>query len=140
MGSTPDLVQLLAGVDTLADVPRPALEAMAAAGTFLHLPADWSLMSESTSADKAYVIASGEVAIRRRGETVATVGAGAIIGEVGIMQKRLRTAAVVSLTALEVVHFTNEALARLVADHPAIEAALRSTAQEHLGADEPSAD
>lgn len=135
MGSTPDLVSLLAGIDTFADVPSRSLKAMAAAGTYLHLPAQWSLMSESTAADKAYIIASGEAAIRRKGETIATVGAGAIIGEVGIMEKRLRTAAVVSLTELQVVHFTNEALAEIVANHPTIEAALRSTAENHLGAD-----
>lgn len=136
MSSKPDIASLLSDVDKLADLPRRDIKAMAAAGTYLHLPAAWSLMAANTSADKAYVIVSGEVSIRRHGESIATVGPGGIIGEVGIMEHRLRTAAVVSMTELQVVHFTNEALGKLVTDFPAIEAALRATAQEHLGADE----
>ena len=136
MGRTPDIAGLLAGVEKLSNLPRSDIKAMAAKGTYLHLPAGWSLMAENTPADKAYVLVSGEVTIRRRGEDVAAVGPGAIIGEVGIMEKRLRTAGVVSTSELQVVHFTNEALATLVKEHPAIEAALRATAEQHLGADE----
>jgi CRP/FNR family cyclic AMP-dependent transcriptional regulator len=101
-------------------------------GKVVHLPAQWSLMSESTPADKAYVLLDGEVAIRKGGETVATVGPGAVIGEVGVLEKRLRTAAVVSQTELEVVHFTREDLAALVDDIPALREALQSTADEDL--------
>jgi CRP/FNR family cyclic AMP-dependent transcriptional regulator len=104
---------------------------VAEAGTFLHLPANWSLMSESTPADKAYEIPSGEVAVRKRGETVATLGAGGIIGEVGILEKRLRTASVVSLSELEVVHYTKEDLARLIDDVPSLGEALRATAEAY---------
>jgi CRP/FNR family cyclic AMP-dependent transcriptional regulator len=107
------------------------LDRVAEAGTFLHLPANWSLMSESTPADKAYVILSGEVAVRKRGETVATVGAGGVIGEVGILEKRLRSAGVVSLSELEVVHYTKEDLARLVQDIPSLSQALRATAEAY---------
>lgn len=102
----------------------------------MHLPANWSLMSETTPADKAYVILSGDVAIRHHGETVAIVGASDIIGEVGVLEKRLRTASVVSLTELQVVHFTKEDLTRLVDQIPALGEALRATAQAHLEADE----
>lgn len=130
-----DISVLLSKVEKLAHLPARDKKALASAGTYLHLPANWSLMSENTPADKAYVIVAGEVAIRRHGEDVATVGPGAIIGEVGIMEHRLRTAAVVSVTELQVVHFTNEALEKLVKEFPAIDAALRATAKAHLSAD-----
>ena len=134
--SKPDVASRLARVDRLSGLSRRDVKAMAEAGTLVTLPANWSLMSENTPADKAYVIVSGEVAIRQKGETVATVGAGGIIGEVGIMQHRLRTAGVVSLTELEVVHFTNADLARLVDESPRIEQALSATVQEHLADDD----
>lgn len=112
------------------------LRAIADAGTRVHLPANWSLMAETTPADKAYVILSGEVAVRQKGRTVATVGAGNIIGEVGIMERRLRTASVVSLTELDVIHFTNADLARLADQIPAFGEAVHATADEHLGRDD----
>jgi len=123
-------------VGRFADLSGKELKSVVDAGTFVHLPANWSLMSEATPADKAYVILSGDVAIRHRGKTVATVGAGDIIGEVGILEKRLRTASVVSLTELQVVHFTKEDLTRLVDEIPALGEALRATAKAHLDADE----
>ncbi len=105
------------------------LQKVADAGTFLHLPANWALMSESTPADKAYVILSGEVEIRQHGETVATVGSGGIIGEIGILEHRLRTASVISRTELEVVHYTKEKLSELVEQVPALKAIVQATAE-----------
>ena len=107
------------------------LEKVADAGTFLHLPANWSLMAESTPADKAYVILSGEVEIRQHGQPVATVGAGGIIGEVGILEKRLRTASVISRSELEVVHYTKEKLSELVDEVPALKDVLHATAEAY---------
>ena len=88
-------------------------------------PPNWSLMSESTPADKAYVILSGEVEIRQHGEIVATVGSGGIIGEIGILEHRLRTASVISRTELEVVHYTKEKLSELVEQVPALKEIVR---------------
>jgi CRP/FNR family cyclic AMP-dependent transcriptional regulator len=118
-------------LEAFAALTDQELGKVAQAGTFLHLPANWSLMSESTPADKAYVILAGEVAVRKGGETVATVGAGGVIGEVGILEKRLRTAGVVSLSELEVVHYTKDDLARLVQDIPSLSHALRATAEAY---------
>jgi CRP/FNR family cyclic AMP-dependent transcriptional regulator len=118
-------------LEAFAALTEQELGKVAQAGTFLHLPANWSLMSESTPADKAYVILAGEVAVRKGGETVATVGAGGVIGEVGILEKRLRTAGVVSLSELEVVHYTKDDLARLVQDIPSLSHALRATAEAY---------
>ena len=125
----------LRSVDRFADLSSSELKAVAKAGTYLHLPANWSLMSETTPADKAYVILAGQVSIRRKGEQVAEVGPGSILGEIGILEHRLRTAGAVSLTELSVMHFSNEDLQRLVEEVPAFKEALQATAQEHLADD-----
>jgi len=122
-------------VDRFSGLSDRELKKVAEAGTYLKLPAHRTLMSETTPADKAYVILAGEVAIRHQGETIATVGAGNIVGEVGILQKRLRTAGVVALSDLEVVHFTNDDLSRLVSQIPALEEALQATAEAHSADD-----
>jgi CRP-like cAMP-binding protein len=118
-------------LEAFGTLSEKELQKVADAGTFLHLPSDWALMSESTPADKAYVILSGEVEIRQHGQIVATVGAGGIIGEVGILEKRLRTASVISRTELEVVHYTKEKLSELVEEVPALKEILHVTAEAY---------
>ena len=103
------------------------------AGTFVTLPADWSPIWEKTPADKAYILLSGEVSVRRDGEEIARLGPGEIIGEVGIVNHTLRTASIVSLSKLEVLHFTSDDVRQLCDEVPAFREALDRTAQERLG-------
>ncbi len=86
---------------------------ISAAATRLRLPGGWSPIGESTPADKAYIILSGEVSVRRGGEEIARLGAGDIMGETAIVNGTLRTATLVALTPLELIHFTDDAVRRL---------------------------
>ncbi len=118
-----------------ADLSDAELKTVGKLGTHVHLPANWSLMSETTPADKAYVLVAGTVSIRKKGQEIAQIGPGDVLGEVGVLEHRLRTASAVSLTELEVIHFTNEALEKLVEEVPAFGTAMRATAREHLDTD-----
>ena len=109
------------------------LAAVIAAGRHVHLPANWSLIAENTPADKAYLIVDGEVSIRKQGNEVARLGPGDVIGEVSIVEHKLRTASVVSLTELEVIHFTRESLEQLIEEVPAFGEAIRGTTEDRLG-------
>ena len=102
-------------------------------GTFVTLPADWSPIWEKTPSDKAYILLSGEVSVRKDGNEIARLGPGEIIGEAGVVNHSLRNASVVSLTKLELIHFTREEVERLCAEVPAFKAALDRAAQERLG-------
>ena len=133
MAKRSEVSRRLTTIKRFSDLSDRDLTKVADAGRLVHLPAQWSLMAETTPADKAYVILEGRADVRVKGETVATVGPGDIVGEIGVLEKRLRTAAVVSTSELEVVHFTQEDLARLVEDIPAFGEALRATAAEHEG-------
>ena len=104
-----------------------------AAGTALTLPQGWSPIAESTPADKAYLITDGEVSVRRGGSEIATLGPGTMVGEAAIINHRLRSATVVALTPLKVVHFTRERLDELVTHIPAFGQALRAAAAERVG-------
>jgi CRP-like cAMP-binding protein len=113
------------GDDDLATVVR--------AGRHLHLPANWSLIWEKTPADKAYLIVDGEVSVRRNGQEVTRLGPGDVIGEMAIVNHKLRSASVVSLTPLEVIHYTKESLEQLLDEVPAFGEALRGTVADRLG-------
>lgn len=101
-------------------------------GTYLTVPQDWSLMMQNTAADKAYLILDGEVSVRQGEHEVARLGPGAMIGEIAIVAHKLRTATVVSVTPLEVLHFTSEALRKLEGEIPDFREALEGLTAERL--------
>ena len=71
--------------------------------------------------------------IRRNGTEIAQLGPGDIMGEAAIVNHSLRTASIVALTPLELIHFTDEAVRRLCEEVPAFADALRTAADERLG-------
>jgi CRP-like cAMP-binding protein len=56
-----------------------------------------------------------------------------VIGEMAIVNHKLRSASVVSLTPLEVIHYTKESLEQLLDEVPAFGEALRGTVADRLG-------
>lgn len=128
----PEQLQRLNRLDALSDAE---LKKVIDTGRHVHLPADWSLISEKTPADKAYLIVDGEVSVRRGGREIARLGPGDVIGEVSIVEHKLRTASVVSLTPLEVIHFTRESVEELIEQVPSFGEAIRATAAERLDND-----
>lgn len=111
----------------------PEVARISAAGRRVRLPEGWSPIWERTPADKAYVILSGEVSVRRRGEEIARLGAGDVMGEGGIVRHSLRSATLVALTPLDLVHFTAEAVEQLSAEMPGFRRALDAVAESRLG-------
>jgi CRP/FNR family transcriptional regulator, cyclic AMP receptor protein len=105
---------------------------ISASGTRTKLPEGWAPISERTGADKAYIILSGTVSVRSHGDEVAQLGAGDIVGEAAIMNHSLRTASIVALTPLELIHFTSEQLEQLAQDMPKFADALEKTAAERF--------
>ena len=103
---------------------------IARVGTYVTVPADWALMGEGTSADKAYLLISGEVSVRQHGREIARLGPGDVFGEMGIVAHKLRNATVVSLSRLECLHFTRAQVEQLEDEVPEFKAALEAAAAE----------
>ena len=101
-------------------------------GRRVKLPAGWSPIWEDTPADKAYILLSGTVSVRRDGSEIAQLGPGDIVGEAAIMGQTLRTASIVALTPLETIHLTDETLRELDADMPSFHDALAAVAQSRV--------
>lgn len=117
----------LATFPLFADADRGALLTIAAAGVELTTPAGWSPILAKTPADKAYVILAGEVEIKLTDGQTLRLGAGDVVGEKAIIERKLRSATVVAATPLEVLHFTADAVRELYAEVPAFRAALDAT-------------
>ena len=105
---------------------------ISASGTRVTLPEGWAPISEKTTADKAYVILSGTVSVRQHGEEIAQLGPGDIMGEAAIVNHSLRTASLVALTPLELIHFTDDQLSRLNVEMPSFHEALERVAAERF--------
>lgn len=129
-------IQQLATLDRFKDFSDDEIKQVLAGSTYLTVPDGWALMAENTPADKAYLILSGEVSVRRGGEEVARVGAGDLIGEMALVNHKLRSATVVTETPLEALHFTAESVADLNAKIPHFKEALTGATEERLRRDQ----
>lgn len=128
-------IQQLASLDRFKDFTSDEIRMVVSAATYLTVPEGWAMMSENTPADKAYLILSGEVSVRRSGTEVARVGAGDLVGEMALVNHKLRSATVVSETPLEALHFTAETVADLTAKIPHFKDALTGATEERLQRD-----
>jgi CRP/FNR family transcriptional regulator, cyclic AMP receptor protein len=120
-------------IDRFSSLSDAEVAKIARVGTYVTVPADWGLMGEGTSADKAYLLISGEVSVRKDGKEIATLGPGDIFGEIGIVAHRLRTATVISTSRLECLHFTRAQVEQLEKEIPAFKEALEAAAKERSG-------
>lgn len=123
-------IQQLATLDRFSGFSDEEIRLVLDTATYLTVPEGWAMMAENTPADKAYLILSGEVSVRRHGEEVARVGAGDLVGEMALVNHKLRSATVVTETPLEALHFTDAAVASLNEKIPHFKDALTGAVEE----------
>ena len=128
----PEVVKRLKELTSLSD---DEIGAVAKAGRVVHLPAHWALISEKPPADAAYYILEGEVSIQRNHEEIANLGAGDFIGEVAIVSHQLRTATVLTKTAVTALNFSAELAVGLAERIPGIGETVRASTAQRLEAD-----
>jgi len=126
-----EAVATLRALGTFPGARASELAAIVDAGYVVSVPAGWSLIWDRTPAEKAYVVLDGTVEVRRDAELIATLGAGDVIGEVAILRRRLRSASVTATTPLSVLHFSRDAVERLLAEVPAVREAFERSAAAH---------
>lgn len=120
------LAQELVGLAVFNGVDRKGIDALAGAGRVVHLPVGWAVMSENTPADSCYVLLDGTTEVRHGSEAIATLNAGALVGEAALVSHARRNATVVTITDVRALRLGYDDLAPLFAKHPTLEAAFRS--------------
>lgn len=135
MRNAPDkeVVDRLKKLTTLSD---SEITEVAKAGRLVHLPVGWTLIWEKTPADAAYYILEGEVSIQRNHQEFATLKEGDFIGEVAILNHKLRNASVVTKTPVTALNFGAELARDLAARVPSIGAALQALSAQRLEVDD----
>lgn len=102
---------------------RPMAEQLVRYLESVSLPAGALLMEQGTPSDEMYFVESGRAAVRLQapgnsGVRLATVGPGAIVGEVAFYLGQPRTASIVAETPMEVWRLSRSVLLQLQAEMP----------------------
>ncbi|MDX6199314.1 MAG: family transcriptional regulator, cyclic receptor protein [Actinomycetota bacterium] len=117
-------VATLAGLPTLTNCDDRELTRLADIGKVVTVPADWPLIQERTPGDTCYLILDGSAEVLTGGTVVATLAPGALVGEIGLLDSRLRTATVVTRTRTTLLSVGFGAMQKLLSDQPHLADAL----------------
>lgn len=129
MSRKPDR-EIVDALTQVTDFSDDVISAMALVGTKVNIPERWSVMSESTPADMAYVLLAGEVEVRKHREPVASMRPGQIFGEMALLEHSLRNASVVAMSPITVLRLDAASLQKIADDHPDFAARLAEGATE----------
>ena len=102
-------MRLLGSVPSFSDAPAALLAALVEAGHVVGIKPGWALLHEQTAPDKAYVLLDGDVEVHRGGVDLGRCRPGEILGELGIVRHRLRTATVVTRAPATLLHLNRDA-------------------------------
>jgi CRP/FNR family transcriptional regulator, cyclic AMP receptor protein len=72
-----------------------------------------TLIREGDYSNEMIAIESGTADVLRDGDTIASVGPGDVVGELGVLEKGMRNATVVATSSMRVVRLTNWDVKRL---------------------------
>jgi CRP/FNR family transcriptional regulator, cyclic AMP receptor protein len=125
-----EIVAALKAQPVFKDCSDSDLEDLATHSNRTSIPKNWPLIHQETPSDACYVILSGEADVLVKGEKVATIGTGAVVGEAGLTGHKLRNASVTSTTPLDLLHIDADQFGPLLERRPALKAAFlaRTTA------------
>jgi CRP-like cAMP-binding protein len=75
-----------------------------------------TLIREGDYSNEMIAIESGTADVMRDGNTVASVGPGDVVGELGVLEKGMRNASVVATSSMRLIRLTNWDVKRLPKD------------------------
>ena len=110
-------IALLRSLPLFAELPGPAIEALAASLTPAELPAGTVLIRQGDPGDAYYAIAAGELDVQQDGRFLRRCGRGEGIGEIALLHSIPRTATVIVHSAATVYRLNREPFLTSVLGH-----------------------
>ncbi len=92
----------------------------------------WPLIQEQTPSNACYILLSGEAGVYVKGDRIAVVGPGEVIGESALRRGKLRNATVTTTGKAEVLHIARDDLDRLLNEVPALRETMDQTVARHV--------
>ena len=122
----------LAALPLFADLDEADRREVAACTHEVSVAAGETVATQGDNAYEFFVIESGEADVRRGDEVIASVGAGDVIGEMGLLVTGTRTASIVATTPMTLVAMFTREFRRIEDRVPAIAERLRATMRERV--------
>lgn len=94
-------------------------------------PAGRTLVSQNGDGSECFVIAAGELEVRRSGHATGRIGAGSVVGEVALLDHAVCDADVEAVTDVEVAVFDTRSFGRALTSNPRFRALVQRTAEAH---------
>ncbi len=113
-----DSVEYLASVGFFAGFSREELQYVAKLGRESEVPSGTVLMDQGDVGNVCYVIVDGSASVYVAGEHIATLTAGAMVGEMALIDHRPRRATVVADTDLKLLGLDADRFRRLLDEMP----------------------
>jgi CRP/FNR family transcriptional regulator, cyclic AMP receptor protein len=117
-------------IELFAEIPDDVLEQYAQMADETTIEEGEELARAGTWPYQLFAIEEGEVEIRRNGDTVATLGAGDVVGETGVVKRGLRNADVVATSPVKAIFFTQDQVKRMRKDLPDLDDRLHALLEE----------
>lgn len=119
----PNLMETIAALSELslfADLQAVQLEELAAVVQWRHVVLGETLMEQGERASSMFFVRSGQLDVVVKGVTVATLGVGEPVGELGLFSEECRSATVVAASDATLGMVTREDIENLIEDVPGI--------------------
>lgn len=110
----------LRSVPLFAACTNKDLEKLSRAGDEITVPAGHVIVDQGQMGREAFVIVTGAATVRRNGKKVATLGPGAVIGELSLLDHGPRTATVTTDTESQLFVLDQRHFAAVIDEVPAI--------------------
>jgi CRP-like cAMP-binding protein len=98
MASKSDKIEHLAAVPLFEGCSRRELQSIAKAGDEVTMTAGTVVVEQGQLGREAFIVLDGRVIVKRGGKKVAQLGAGAVVGELSLLDHGPRTATVICET------------------------------------------
>jgi CRP/FNR family cyclic AMP-dependent transcriptional regulator len=106
----------LRAVPVFAEMSEDDLRRIATFATEDSATEGTALIREGDFSNEMIAIESGTADVVRDGRTIASIGAGDVAGEIGVLEKERRNASVVATSAVRLIRLTNWDVKRLPAE------------------------
>ena len=118
--ATNTTIAALASIELFTGLSKKELAAIDRLMTPIDIKAGKEVIKEGTAGREAFIIVEGTASVWREGRLIASVGSGAVLGEVALLANRTRTATVKAETAMTVEVLNRREFEQLLDQSPAI--------------------
>ncbi len=127
MARRSDLVTLLKNIELFSGLSKGELGKVAAVGTERSFTAGTTIVEQGEMGRTAYVLLEGTAVVRRGNRKVATLAAGAPVGELSLLDHGPRTAYVIAETDVTALELGAKDFATVLQDYPKVSVKLLAT-------------